>query len=129
MSSRLKKLWVNKKAMLLAFLMGGIFLTMPVWAQDHPPSAEDMIAKMQSKLNLTQDQVTAITPIMEKYASKREELHQSMEDGTADRNSIHIQMKQLRKDEKQELSLILSAEQLGQWEKMSKQGHKHNSGG
>ncbi len=101
----------------------------PVFAQDQPPSAEDIVAKMQSELNLTQDQVSAITPIIEKFSSKREELHQSMEDGTADKSSIRSQMKQLKEDEKQELSQVLSADQLGQWEKMQGQRrHKHSDG-
>ena len=72
-----------------------------------PPSADEIVSKMQSKLNLTQDQVTAITPIIEKYTSKREDLRQTMEDGTADRDSIRSQMKQLKEDEAQELSQIL----------------------
>ena len=76
---------------------------------------------MQSKLNLTQDQVAAVTPIIEKYSSKREELRQSMENGTADKDSIRSQMKQLKEDENQELSQVLSADQMSQWEQMQSQ--------
>jgi hypothetical protein len=107
----------------------------PVFAQDQPPSeehqppsAEDIIAKMQSKLNLTQDQVNAITPIIEKYSSKREALRQSMEDGTADRDTIGSQMKQSKTDEKQELSQVLSADQMNQFEQMMNR-HRHTSEG
>ena len=92
-----------------------LFLTgLPLYAQDQPPgdgheppSADEIVAKMQSKLNLTQDQVTAITPIIEKYSSKREELKEGAQDGTVDRNDMHAQMKQLKEDESQELSQIL----------------------
>ena len=99
-----------------------LFLTiLPVFAQDQPPSADDIVSKMQSKLNLTQDQVAAITPIIEKYSSKREELRQSMEDGTADRDSMRSQMKQLKTDEDQELSQVLSSDQMSQFEQMQAQ--------
>jgi hypothetical protein len=115
-----------------------LFTTIPVYAQDQPqgdekhqpPSTEDIVAKMQSKLSLTQDQANAVMPIVEKYSSKRQEIRQSMQDGTADKDSIRSQMKQLKEDEKQELSQVLSEDQLGQWEQMQNQGrHKHGSGG
>jgi len=117
-----------------AFLMALSFTTMPVFAQDQPPgddrqppSADEIVAKMQSKLNLTQDQVTAVTPIIEKYSSKREDLRQQMEDGTADRDSMRSQMKDLKEQEGQELSQVLSADQMSQWKQMMSQGHKHHS--
>ena len=107
------------------------FATAPVFAQEQQaPSAADIVEKMQSKLNLTQDQLTAITPIIEKYSSKREELRQGMEDETADKDTTHAQMKQLREDEKKELSQFLSVDQLNQWEQMQKKGkHRHGNGG
>ncbi len=122
---------------LYACVMVLFFTIMPVYAQDQPqedqrqgpPSADDIVAKMQSKLSLTQDQLTAITPIIEKYSSKREELHQSMEDGTADKESIHSQMKQLRENEKQELSKVLTPDQMSQWDSMQGQGKRKHSDG
>jgi len=102
---------------------------MTVWAQDQPPSPDQIVSQMQSKLNLTSDQVTAVTPIIEKYSSKRDELRQSMEDGTADRDSMRTQMKQLKKDEAQELSQVLSADQLNQWKSLMHGQHRHNSDG
>jgi hypothetical protein len=110
-------------------LMFLFFTVLPVFAQDQPPSADDIVSKMQSTLNLTQDQVAAITPIIEKYTSKREELRQGAEDGTVDRSDMRNQMKQLKEDEKQELSQTLSADQLSQWEQMQKQTHQHGEGG
>lgn len=118
-----------------ACLMVLFFTAMPVFAQDQspsdahqPPSTEEIVSKMQSRLNLTQDQVTAITPIIEKYSSQRDELRQSMEDGTGDSDSIHKQMKQLLADEKQELSQVLSADQLSQWEKFISQERRKQNG-
>ncbi|MBF0571083.1 MAG: hypothetical protein HQL12_04360 [Candidatus Omnitrophica bacterium] len=101
-----------------------------VFAQDQSVSAGDIVSRIQSKLNLTQDQVAAVSPIIEKYSSKRRELWQSVKDKTADKESIHSQMKQLKEDEKQELSQVLSDDQLNQWEQMQGQGrHKHNGTG
>ena len=117
-----------------AFMMVLFFTSSPVvtpaFAQEKPLSADEIVSKMQSKLNLTQDQVTAVTPIVEKYSSKREGIRQSMENGTADKDSIRSQMKQLKEDEGQELSQVLSAEQMSQWKQMMSQGrHKHGSEG
>jgi hypothetical protein len=93
------------------------------------PSAEDILAKLQSKLNLTQDQVTAVTPIIDKYYSKREDIKQGVANGTVSRDSVRDQMKQLKTDEAQELSQVLSADQLSQWEQlMSQRHHKQNNG-
>jgi septal ring factor EnvC (AmiA/AmiB activator) len=113
-----------------ALMIGLFFITVPVFAQEQPPSTADIVAKMQSKLNLTQDQVAAVTPIIDKYSSKREELRQSMKDGSADKDSIRSQMKQLKEDENQELSQVLSSDQMSQWEQMqSQERHKHSSEG
>ena len=102
----------------------------PTSGEHQPPSTADIVAKAQSKLNLTQDQVTAITPIIEKYSSQREELWQSMKDGSKDKESIRSQMKQLKGDENQELSQVLSDEQMSQWNSMqSHRQHKQDSDG
>ena len=107
-----------------------LFLSvMPVFAQEQPVSADDIVSKIQSKLNLTQDQASAITPIIEKYTSKRQELKQGVEDGTIERNDMRSQMKQLKEDEKQDLSQVLSADQISQWEQMQNQGHHHSDNG
>lgn len=95
-----------------------LMLIVPAFAQQQPPSADEIVAKMKDKLGLTQDQVTAVTPIIEKYGSQREELHQNVEDGTADRDAVRQQMKQLREAETQELSQVLSAQQMGQWKQL-----------
>lgn len=114
--------------MIYGLLMALFCGILPLYAQDQPPNADDIVVKMQSKLNLTQDQVTAITPIVEKYMAKHQELRQNMEDGTADKDSMRSQMKQLRASENQELSQFLSSDQMSQWEEMQSQaGHKHNS--
>ena len=115
--------------MFYACLMVLFFAIIPAFAQEHSPSIADIVAKMQAKLNLTQDQINAITPIIEKYSPKREKLRQSMEDGAKDKDAVRIQSKQLKADEKQELSQVLSADQLSQWERMQNQDRRrHNEG-
>jgi hypothetical protein len=129
MPSHFKKLSASQGIGSFILMAVLFFTTMPAFAQEQPPSADDIVAKMQSKLNLTQDQVTAVTPIIEKYASKREALRQSAQDGT-DRDSLRSQMKQLKEDESQELAQVLSSGQISQWEQMQKHGrHKHNGDG
>ena len=117
-----------------ACLMALFFTAMPVFAQDQqdqaqgderqPPTAEDIVTMMQSKLKLSQDQVTAVTPIVEKYTSKREALRQSIENGSTDKDSIRSQMKQLKISESQELGQFLSSYQLSQWEQMMSHAKK-----
>ena len=106
---------------IILFLATLLISTIPCHAQ---LDSSDIITKMKNALDLQEDQVTNITPIIEKYTSKREELRQSMEDGTADRDSMRSQMKQLKTDETQELSQVLSADQVSQWEQMMNQ-HRH----
>jgi len=100
-----------------------LLLVVPAFAQQEPPSADAIVAKMKDKLGLTQDQISAVTPIIEKYSSQREELHQSIEDGTADRDTVRQQMKELREAETQELSQVLSAQQMTQWKQMQPKRH------
>ena len=110
-----------------------LFLTMPVYAQGQRQGSKttaDVVSKLQSQLNLTPDQVTAITPIIEKYISKRQELQQSLKDGTLDKGDMHGQLEQLREDENQELSQILSQDQMSQWSNMQNHArHKYAAGG
>ncbi|MBF0511297.1 MAG: hypothetical protein HQL13_03110 [Candidatus Omnitrophica bacterium] len=102
------------------FIFGFILMITPCFAQDRVISADEIVSKMQVKLHLTQDQMTAVKPIIEKFLSKREELKSSMEDGTNDKDKIKGEMKQLRLDEAQELGQVLSAAQLSQWKQMQK---------
>ena len=117
------------KQLILVCLVVILFSANSIFAQDQPPSADQIVSRMQSKLNLTQDQVTAITPIIEKYTAKRMELKQGVEDGTIDRHDMRDQMQELKADQKQELSQILNPDQLSQWETMQgHQMHQHHEG-
>ena len=92
------------------------FLTGSVYAQD-PISVSDIIAKMGKELNLTQQQVDAVKPIIREDIAKREELRQSIQDQTmiADRDIIRGKIEQLDKDVNQKLSQILTHDQMNKW--------------
>lgn len=110
----------NMKAGILAgFLAAFLWVTMSVCAQATGfQSPSEIIAQMQSKLVLEPDQVTAITPIIEKYASKRQEFRQEMKAGTLDKAAMRGGWEKLRGDENAELSSILSQDQMNQWRNM-----------
>ena len=114
---------------LYMILMALFCLRGPVFAQDGPPGPDEIMAKMQEKLKLTQDQTDAVKPIVEKYSTKRQELRQNAEDGTTDRGSMRTQMKKLREDEGQELGQVLSLEQFNEWKHMLGGMHKHEGSG
>jgi len=94
-------------------------LAIPAYAQQKP-NADDVVAKLAAKLNLTSDQVTAIKPIIEDSMAQHQKLMQSMRDEIA---TIRSQMDQLKKEDNQKLSQILNKSQMSQW--MSMQTHKH----
>ena len=93
------------------FLLMGIW---PVWAQDGK-SSNDIIVKMTTDLNLQQDQVTNITPIIEKYTIAFADLQKSIDDGAINPSAIESQRQGLKAAEAQELSQYLTANQISQW--------------
>ena len=108
---------------------GGLIPTTTIDGRRRHDTTADAVAKLQSQLNLTPDQVTAITPIIGKYISKRQELRQSAKDGTLDKGDMHGQLEQLREDENQELAQILSQDQMSQWSNMQNHArHKYAAG-
>lgn len=108
-----------------------LFVTMPVYAEGQgSKTTEDVVNKLKTQLSLTDDQVTAITPIIEKYISKRQELRQGVQDGTTDKGAMRTQFEQLREDENQEIAQILSQDQMSQWSNMQNHArHKYATGG
>lgn len=130
------------KVITMAGVCAAVFLlTMPVHAQEQESNiatndtshrhdtAADVVATLKTQLSLTDDQVAAITPVIEKYIAKRQELRQSVQDGTLDKGNMHTQFEQLREEENQELSQILSQDQMSQWSNMQNHQHRHTAGG
>jgi len=120
---------MNVKIM-FGVLLAAFFITMSGYAQEHASkSTADVVAKLKTQLNLTDEQVTAISPIIEKYSSKRKELYKSVQAGTLDKGGMHAQIEQLREDENQELSQILSQDQMSQWSNMQNHArHQYGAG-
>ena len=99
-------------------------LTMPLPAQETEPGAADILSMMKTNLNLTQGQLSAVTPIIEKYSSTSDKLRDNLEEDPSDRDNIHRQMEELKDDEAQELSQVLNDDQLTQWKKMARDWNK-----
>ena len=93
-----------------------LFLSVSVYAQE-TASVSDIIGKMAKELNLTQQQVDAVKPIIREDIAKREEFRQSIQDQTmiADRDIIRDKIEQLDKDEDQKLSQVLTHDQMNKW--------------
>jgi len=104
---------INMKQ-IYGFLIALFIATMPGFAQDQPDS-NDIITKMKTDLNLQENQVTNITPIIEKYSIAFHDLQRSIDDGTINPSAIDSQKQQLKAAEAQELSQYLRPDQMSQW--------------
>ncbi len=92
---------------LAGILFVSLFLVGSAYAQEQK-SADEIVQKMTTDLNLTPEQASAIKPIIEANMAKRQELFSS----TTDRSAIKGQMDQLRQDENQQLSQVLNQDQM-----------------
>jgi len=80
-----------------------------------------MIVKMKTDLDLQEDQVTNITPIIEKYSIAFGDLQKSIDDGTINSSSIDSQRQGIEASETQELSQYLKPNQSSQWRQLQSQ--------
>ena len=89
---------------------------------------------MKSDLNLTPEQVNAVKPIIEQNMTKQKELLDNLKQQRADENTIRNQMEQLSQERNQQLSMILSQEQMDKLKgiktkKSHKGGKRHKMAG
>lgn len=84
-------------------------------------AANAVIFEMTANLKLTQDQINAVQPIVTDNIVKVRNLQQSLEDGTIDSRAMYSQRQQLSDDENQELSSILTPDQMRVWMSMQDQ--------
>ncbi len=103
--------------MMRKFLISGgiLFLMMitSVFAKGASTTIDDIISKMKIELNLTDNQVIAIKPIVKKSVLKRQELLASLEgESIVNKKSVKIAMRKIRDEENQQLSQILNQEQM-----------------
>ena len=97
-------------------LVVSFFLAVSVYAQE-TTSVSYIVAKMKKELNLTQEQVDAVKPILAEDMAKRDELKQSLRDQVTISDSSAIQSKigELDRDENKKLSMILTKDQMNKW--------------
>jgi hypothetical protein len=93
------------------------------------PAVDDVVAKavknivfeMTINLKLTQDQISAVTPIITDNMVKVKKLQQSLEKGDIDSSTMNSDKEQLTKEEIQALAAILTQEQMRVW--LNRQNH------
>lgn len=98
-----------------------LFITAtPSFAQDQQ-SANDIVLKMQHDLNLSDDQVSNITQVVERYVMASQELQKSIDDGTINPSAIDSQKQQIKAAEYQGISQYLRSDQLYEWNNIQAQ--------
>lgn len=97
-----------------------------------PPTIDDLVQKIKTDLNLTQEQADALKPVIEQNMAKRKEVRATLKQQGADREAIRSQMEQLTQELDQQLSKILSRDQMDKLKAMRAQrrlqGGKKQSG-
>jgi len=91
-------------------------------------SAGDIVAKMKDNLNLTDDQVSQITPVIEANMKQRQALMGQAKAGGSDRDVLKGQMAALRQDMESKLAQYLTPEQLEKWKNNMQQRHSGGRG-
>ena len=71
--------------------------TTSAYAQEKSSSADDLLEKMKTELNLTPQQVAALKPVVKENMAERKQLRQSLrQQGITDKATIKDQMEQLK---------------------------------
>jgi hypothetical protein len=96
------------------------FIAMPALAQEQQ-DVNNVISRMQAELDLQPDQVSQVTPVLEKYSLQFKALQQSIDDGTINPSVIDSQRQGIEDSETQDLSAYLKPYQLARWREMQKQ--------
>ena len=96
-------------------LISFFFPAILVYAQEEQ-STDEVLAKMKIKLSLTQVQAAAVKPIIEEYADKYQHLTQNSGQLFTNKRSINRQIEQLRIEENEKLSQILTPNQMKKWD-------------
>ena len=107
-------------------LFSAFFLLAPcVFAQD----ADEIIVKstnavmfqITANMKLTQDQISAIRPVVTNNIVKVRDLQLSLQKGDIDSKAMYDQRAQLNQEENQELSHIFTPDQMKLWTNMQDQ--------
>lgn len=101
----------------------------PVFAQEQQ-STNDIVTKMQHDLNLSDDQVTNISQVVDRYVVASKDLQKSIDDGTINPSAIDSQKQQIKAVEEQGIAQYLRPDQLTQWNNIQGQmGQQKDEGG
>ena len=85
-------------------------------ASEEQLSTDEIIAKMKTQVNLTQQQVDALKPIIENNIIRRQQLMQDLKkEGVTDKSIIQNTMEQLEKDKNQKIAQVLTKDQMDKW--------------
>ena len=82
-----------------------------------PPSASEIVSQMKKNLNLTDDQATQATAIMQEQISEMDSL---MKSGSPESN--RSKMESIHQQAEAKLAKVLTSEQLTKWENSKPQG-------
>jgi len=86
------------------------------FAQADTSSVDDIVTKMKTELNLTQQQIDAIKPIIQGYVTARKQLIKSFrQQGLMDKDALKNKIDQLKSVERQKLGQILGQDQMNKW--------------
>ena len=112
------------KPIVFACLIGIVMTAFPAWAKDDERSPSSILARLQYELDLQEDQINNITPVIEKYAVAFHDLQASINDGSINPTSIPTQWQGLEDAETQEISGFLKPYQLTEWRRLQSQIYK-----
>lgn len=91
-----------------------------------PPSADDIITKMKGELNLTDEQVSQIKPIIENEIQQQQAIKEQAKSQGTDRETVKSQLQTLRNDTESKLSQYLSQDKMTQWRDDQKRRERLN---
>lgn len=104
-----------KNKIISYFFIIHFFLIVSAYAQEKS-DADNVVAKMETVLNLTQQQVDLLKPIVKEYTARRHQIIQNFkEKGTFDKSVLYIKLKQLKEEENQKLGQVFTQVQMKQW--------------
>jgi len=103
----------------MVFIITGITFAQQGHGQPpSPPLASDIVSRMEKDLNLTDEQVSEITPVIQNEVDQMQVLMSSK----TDREAARDKMEAIHKNTESKLAQYLTPEQLAKWkEKQKKQ--------
>ncbi len=86
--------------------------------------AKDQIEALSKVMDLSEDQITELTPILKDTATKQKELFASMRAGNIERGDMRGLMGEITENQSEKFSTILSEEQMAKYKEMQEKRRK-----